>query len=485
MWAEAAPFTLKTPAGPLVGEKTGAVRVFRGVPFAEPPVGSLRFRAPQPLKPWTTPREALRFGAAAMQPGDSAEAPRSEDCLTLNIWAPEGKGPFPVFVWIHGGGFTGGYPYEPIYDGTGMAEQGIVLVSVAYRLGVFGFLDMEPLLGPAYRGSANHALRDLMLALTWVQRNIEAFGGNPQRVTIGGESAGAKLTDILMGVPEAEGLFQQMISESGGAERIHTPEHAKDVALGFGEAWKKETGLAVAELATAPARQIIAVQQKFMAGWPLHFPLRCEVDGALLPRKPVETIAMGSSKGKRLLIGTNRDESAAFVGPHPKKDAGPGDLGNAAAETFAKVYARYAEVYPEMTVEERRIRALSAEEYWVPSLRVAEAHVRCGGETYVYRLDFSETSGGMKGFAYHSLDLPLVWRKPHEKVENAGAETALGAAVQQAWLAFLRGGAPAAPGMPEWPKWNAETRPTMLVNSESRVETKPQEAELRLWDGVL
>ena len=476
--------TIKTPSGPLIGEQAGAVKVFRGVPFAEPPVGPLRFRPAMPVKPWRAPREALRFAAAAMQPGEG-KWEQSEDCLYLNIWAPAGKGPFPVYVWIHGGGFTGGASFEPLYDGTGLAEQGIVCVTVAYRLGAFGFLDMEPVLGAECAASANNGLRDLMMALEWVQKNIAAFGGDPERVTIGGESAGAKLTDILMGVPAAEPLFQQMISESGGAERVNGPGKAKDVALGFAELWQKETGLAPKALATAPARQIIQMQQKFIASWPSHFPLRCEVDGKLLPRKPVETIRAGLSKGKRLLLGTNRDESAAFVGPHPQHDAGPADLGNLTAEQFATVYERYAKLYPEMSVEERRIRALTAEEYWIPSMRVAEAHVEGGGEAYVYRLDFSESSGRMKGQAYHSLDLPLVWKKPHADVENVRAEAELADVVQPAWVAFLRGEAPGAKGLPAWPKYDLESRATMILDGKSRVEEKPQAAELRLWEGVL
>jgi para-nitrobenzyl esterase len=318
-----------------------------------------------------------------------------------------------------------------------------------------------------------------------VQKNIAAFGGDPQRVTIGGESAGAKLTDILMGVPAAEPLFQQMISESGGAERVNGPGKAKEVALGFAELWQKETGLTPTALATAPARQIIQIQQKFVASWPSHFPLRCQVDGKLLPRKPVETIHTGTSKGKRLLIGTNRDESAAFVGPHPEHDATAADLGNLTTEQFAAVYERYAKLYPEMSVEERRIRALTAEEYWVPSMRVAEAHVAGGGEAFVYRLDFAESSGRMKGQAYHSLDLPLVWKKPHAGVENESAEAALGDEVQPAWIAFLRGEAPNAKGLPEWPKYELESRATMILDVKSRVEEKPQAAELALWEGVL
>jgi len=475
---------VKTASGQLRGLSANGVRVFRGVPFAEPPVGPLRFRPPQIVKPWAGERDATQFSASPMQFGEP-RVKHSEDCLYLNIWAPEGKGPFPVFVWIHGGGFVGGHAFEAIYDGSEFARAGIVCVTVAYRLGVFGFLDIEPLLGAEYVGSANNALRDLMFALEWVRENIAAFGGDPQRVTIGGESAGAKLTGILMGVPQAQPLFQQMISESGGAERVFPQPAAAAVAKGYGELWSRRTGGDSASIATAAPELLIQVQHAFIAGWPQHFPLRGEIDGVLLPQLPVETIAAGATKGKRLLIGTNREESALFVGPHPTKDATAKDIGNLSLAEFMEVYARYKSIYPDLTAEQLRIRALSAEEYWVPSMRVADAHVKGGGTAWMYRLDFEETSGRLEGYAYHSLDIGLVWDHPHALVENAAAESALAAQVHQAWVSFIRGDSPTATGLPAWPQYTSSTRPTMILDTQSRVEENPQEAELRLWDGVL
>jgi para-nitrobenzyl esterase len=477
---------LRTPSGPLRGEQAAGVSAFRGVPFAEPPIGPLRFRAPVAVKPWVAERDATHFRAAAMQ-SDASGVEQSEDCLYLNIWTPAGssghRGPSPVYVWIHGGGFTGGNAFEPMFDGTVLAQEGIVCVTVAYRLGVFGFLDLEPLLGAEYAGSANNALRDLMTALAWIQRNIEAFGGDPTRVTIGGESAGAKLTDILMGIPSARPLFQQMISESGGAERVFTRAQCESVAHGFGDAWRAQNGDTL--VLSAPAEALIETQKQFIAAWPYHFPLRCEIDGALLPLRPVESIAAGSSRGKRLLLGTNRDESAAFLGPHPTKNPGAANLGNLSVSDFDSVYRKYPALYPEMTAEQLRIRAVTAEEYWIPSLRVADAHIKGGGTAFVYRLDFAETSGYYKGYAFHSLDVRLVWDQPLATVENAQAEADLAHEMHHAWLMFLRGEAPAAAGVPTWPVYNVQTRPTLVFDAQNRVEQRPQEAELRLWDGVL
>jgi para-nitrobenzyl esterase len=475
---------VRTRSGKLRGESAAGIRIFRGVPFAVPPVGPLRFRPTLPVKPWTGERDATQFSASPMQFGEPL-VKHSEDCLYLNIWAPEGKGPYPVFVWIHGGGFVGGHAFEAIYDGSGFAREGIVCITIAYRLGVFGFLDVEPLLGAEYAGTANNALHDLMIALQWVRENVASFGGDPSRVTIGGESAGAKLTDILMGVPQAQPLFHQMISESGGAERVFTQPDSSTVGKGYGELWRSQTGTDVANLATAAPELLIRTQHEFIAEWPQHFPLRAEIDGVLLPRLPVETIAAGSTQGKRLLIGTNREESALFVGPHPTKDATAKDIGNIRLGEFAQVYQRYKTIYPKLTAEQLRIRALSAEEYWVPSMRVVDAHVKGGGTAWMYRLDFEEANGRLQGYAYHALDVGLVWDHPHVVVSNAAAEAMLAKQMHLAWATFIRGESPAAPGLPPWPQYSSATRPTMVLDTQCRLEEKPQEAELRLWDRIL
>ena len=473
-----------TALGRLRGECLAGARVFRGIPFAASPVGPLRFRAPAKALPWTGVRDATRFAASPMQVGEPG-VEHSEDCLYLNLWTPDSKGPHPVFVWIHGGGFTGGHAFEPVYDGAALAREGIVCITVGYRLGVFGFLDLEPLLGPSYAGSANNGLRDLVAALEWVRDHVANFGGNPAQVTIGGESAGAKLTDILMGAPSAASLFHQMISESGGAERVWPHNTAESIAQGFAEQWRAASGKSDSALLTAPAETLIPVQHAFIEQWPQHFPLRPELDAQLLPRLPIQAIAAGSARGKRLLIGTNRDESALFVGPAPQHDPSKAELGNLPQSRFQTVYDQYAAIYPELSVEQRRIRALSAEEYWIPSIRVADAHLQGGGSAWMYRLDFSETEGRLKGYAYHSLDVGLVWEKPHTGIGNDAEEAALAQQIHQAWAAFLRGDAPAAVGLPPWPEYAGESRPTMILDRTSHVARQPGEAELRLWAGVL
>jgi para-nitrobenzyl esterase len=482
--APGSPVTVNTPSGMLRGEQSAGVSVFRGVPFAEAPIGPLRFRPPMKMKRWKGERNATRFAAAAMQEG-TLGVEHSENCLYLNLWAPQGKGPFPVYVWIHGGGFTGGRAFEPLFDGTALAAAGIICITVAYRLGVFGFLDLEPLLGASYSGSANNALRDLIAALEWVQENVSAFGGDTSRVTVAGESAGAKLSDTLLGIPAAQPLFHQVISESGGAERVWSRADSAVVTHGFGEEWRSQAGNEIANLSKAPAGELIEAQQRFIKQWPQHFPLRVETDGSLLPQLPVKTIAAGSSRGKRLLIGTNRDESAAFLGPHPEHDPRPVDLGNLTVGRFSEVFRRYPEIYPQMSPEQLRIRAVTAEEYWIPSIRVADAHIKGGGSAWMYRLDFAESSGLLRGYAFHALDTKLVWDRPSAHVENATAEAELARQMHHAWIAFIRGEIPGGNGLPIWPEYRSDRRPTMVFNTRNLVEMAPQEAELRLWDGVL
>ncbi|MGI4829353.1 MAG: carboxylesterase/lipase family protein [Janthinobacterium lividum] len=476
------PVVVETPLGRLVGEGRGAVNCFRGVPFAQPPVGPLRFRPPQPATPWKGVRQATTFAGAAPQAGGNA-ASHTEDCLYLNVWAPSAPGSYPVFVWVHGGGFTGGEAFDPLFDGTGFAERGILVVTVAYRLGVLGFLDMEPLLGASYAGSANNALKDLVAALGWIHENISAFGGDPAQVTLGGESAGAKLTDLLMGVPAAKPFFHQMISESGGAERIASKEESLKVGQGFAAAWKAQMGTPASAVLTATAEQLIGVQEQFTRDWPKHFPLRPEIDGSFIPQAPLEAIKAGASRGKRLLLGTNRDESALFIGPDPAKDPTARDVGNLPIAQFQTIEEAYSKLYPEMAAPLRRIRSLSAEEYLVPSVRVLEAHLTAGGEGFAYRFDFPG-EGRFAGLAFHSYELRFVWEHFGKAVPSDTVRQ-LAVSMHTAWASFLRGSTPAGPGLPAWPPYTLQAQKTMILDVPSHVEAHPEEAELALWKGLL
>lgn len=478
-----APVIAHTSSGGLRGAVADDANIFRRVPFAQPPIGPLRFRAPRPVQPWSGIRDATQFATAAVQP-DTPGFLQSEDCLYVNICTPRTPGPHPVFVWIHGGGFTGGRSFDPMFDGTTFAQQGIICITIAYRLGVFGFLDLDAALGPLYAGSANNALRDIMLALTWIQQNVAAFGGDPTRITIGGESAGAKLTDILMGIPSATPLFQQMISESGGAERIWPAARATIIASNFCAQWTASSGQPDSVLKYAAAHEIVAAQRQFTGASPVHFPLRPEIDGSLIRQHPVENIRQGSARGKRLLIGTDLDESALFIGPHPAKDPDSDDLGNMPVEQFRPIEEEYRKIYPGLSDQMLRIRSLTAEEYGIPSLRVADAQASAGGTVYAYRFDYAQQSGRFTGLAFHSSELRFVW--DHMMQPTVSTETLqLAATIHDAWCSFIRGEAPQAAGLPPWPPYSIQSRPTMILDRSSRVENKPQDAEIKAWSGLL
>lgn len=465
---------VRTKLGIVAGEESNGIRRFLGIPFAQPPVGPLRFRAPQPAKPWSGIRNATQFAASAMQP---AHANQSEDCLYLNVYTPSTiSKPLPVFVWIHGGGFTGGSPID--FDGAVFAKDGVITVTVPYRLGVFGFLDWSSLLGPDYADSANNGLRDLVMSLRWVHENIAAFGGDPARVTIGGESAGAKMIAFLMAVDEALPYFSGMISESGGGERILDAAGAKNVAQALAAQLPTRSRDAILAM---PPQDLIAAQQRIIDAAPGNFPLRTQSGGAMLPHRAIPAITAGSTRGKRLLIGTNRDENALYLGTHAAEPITQRRLGNSTETQFQSMLAQYAKLYPQMSVADLHIRALTAEEYWVPSIRVATAHKQGGGgATYFYRLDEPAATGPHKGESYHSYDLGFVFENLAQG--EPPAAQALSKEIHAAWVAFIQGNTPAATGLPTWPQWDAKQRATMLFNSTSTIEQQPFEAELRLWD---
>jgi para-nitrobenzyl esterase len=474
--AQDAETVVLSPCGALRGRVEEGVRVFRGVPFAQPPVNELRFRPPLKAMPWKGTRDAARFAPAAMQDG---KASMSEDCLYLDVYAPGDKhsAGLPVFVWIHGGGNVAGSSQEA--RGAAFARDGVVCVALNYRLGVLGFLEMEPLLGASYAGSANNGVRDLIAGLAWVRENIAAFGGDPAKVTIGGQSAGAKLTDTLLGVAGVEAMFGQAVSESGGAERVWAKAgEAHAVGAAFGVVWTDAK-----RLLTAPAEEMIEAQKEMLKAWPHGRPLRPMVDGELIGELPIAAMQRGSARGKRLLIGTNREESAAFLGPRPQLVKAQ-DLMSLTKEKFDGVEAGYAALYPDLSEERRRVRAVSAEEYWVPSVRVADAVAEHQGKVWMYLLEFTEESGRLGEFAYHSEEMAMVWGRPRVGIAKAAAEARLASQLHAAWVSFVKGRVPGAEGLPAWPEYTARERETMVIDRVSRVERRPQEAELRLWDGV-
>jgi para-nitrobenzyl esterase len=240
------------------------------------------------------------------------DAPCSEDCLYLNVWTPSEPGPHPVFVWIYGGGNISGATSEPIYDGRNFARSGVVCVTVGYRVGAFGFLELGELLGAEFRGSGNNAIRDQILALQWVRDNIGAFGGDPSRVTVGGESAGGKSVSALLATPSARGLFHAAIIESGGGQTVHDVEQANSVTELLMRQLRSIVSASDA-LFVASATELLTAEQRTLAAYPRSFAFRAVVDGQTLPDQPLRAVVTGASHDIRVLIGSNRDESLLFM----------------------------------------------------------------------------------------------------------------------------------------------------------------------------
>ncbi|HEX9499774.1 MAG TPA: carboxylesterase family protein, partial [Mycobacterium sp.] len=313
-----------TANGPIRGSDDGLVKVWRGVRYALAPTGDLRWRAPEPPQPWREVVDATGFSPVCPQPVEpripiDLGAPQGDDCLSLNVWAPsdtaagDGK---PVMVWIHGGAYIFGSASQPLYDGAVLSAGGdVVVVTVNYRVGAFGFLDLSSFSTPTHRFDSNPGLRDVILALQWVRDNIAAFGGDPNRVTLFGESAGAGIVTTLLTTPVAAGLFSAAIAQSSPATSVYDTTRGRRVA----EEFIDELGLApndVDRLSDVPADAIVAASRALFNDVPLRSPgllaFAPIVDGDLVPDYPVKLAREGRSHPVPLIIGTNKHEAALF-----------------------------------------------------------------------------------------------------------------------------------------------------------------------------
>jgi para-nitrobenzyl esterase len=390
----------------------------------------------------------------------------SEDCLYLNVFAPQGQGPFPVLVWIHGGGNSGGGTLGE--SGAGLAKEGIVFVSVAYRLGTFGFVEWGDILGREYADSGDNGILDQLQAIRWLRENVAAFGGDPRRITVAGQSAGAKDVAALMALPGAKGMFSRAIMESGSGQTVNTPSEARDVAnlflayLGLNRGDERQ----VLEL---PAQTLLAAQRKVESNYPFNYPFRPYVGGRVLPKRPVDLVD-GSVP---LLLGTNHDESMGFISPGDgSKPIASREASNISYSRVKEMEIRYRAAFPNATDLERRVALLTAEEYWMPSVRFAEAHSARGGKTWMYRFDHKSTDprDPRVGFAVHGAEIGYA-RNPHP-----------GWNMHQTWVAFIKGEDPA-----DWPRYNATRRLVRIYgqNGAEAIEADPNGDERKLWDGVL
>jgi para-nitrobenzyl esterase len=464
------------------------------------------------MERWSGERDATRFGPASHQ-ASRPLAPllgilvgeESEDCLTLNVWAPAASGARrPVMVWIHGGAWVIGSGSERTYDASHLVRRGdVVVVTVNYRLGPFGFLRTREL-GAGLDATGNAGMLDQVAALEWVRDEIAAFGGDPGNVTVFGESAGSVNIACLLTMPRARGLFLRAVLQSGSLNLTRPPSVALDAArqiLG-------ELGIApehAHRLREVPAKDLMTATNA-VAGRSVIPPYSPVADGELIPARPFGAVAEGSARGIPLIVGTNLDEMKLYRFLDPSIDRldeatlvqrcgplfpGPGPDGRSKAERAVEAY-RVA----------RRGRGddVSPVEIWLAistdhlfragALRLAELHARHTPDVFVYQFAWKGAEPGRPQGAVHALDLPFVFGTlaTSEIGAIAGrtpAAHALSAQMQDAWLAFARGGRPRAAGLPEWPAYAPPRRATMIFADPPRVVDAPQEPERAVWDAVL
>ena len=490
--------TVQATAGSIQGRIKNGALLFAGIPYAKAPVESLRFRPPQPLATFAEPYPALKFSPAAPQiPSggmtDNAPVRWSEDCLYLNISAPvealeaNDSGDRAVMVWIHGGGYTSGQGAIPWYNGNRFAKNNdIVVVSINYRLGALGFADLTHL-GEEFATSNINGTLDQIAALKWVQDNIAAFGGDPSRVTIAGESAGGFSVATLMACPSAEGLFQQAIPQSGACHHTLPREASKKVT----EHFLGELGLNSAiELEAASAEDILAAQKAttayFSQGasqvnslgvavspfYPVH-------GNTTLPEDPLTAARNGASDTVRVLIGSNKDETTLWSVGETDQEKLERTLAGYQAEEALVVYQR---TRPEASSHDLLVAITTDHMFRIPAIRLAEAR-QGAAATYMYQFNWRSRALDGALAATHSLEIPFAF----DNLDQAGVDFFLGPGpspqgladtMHKAWCDFIK------TGEPGWPAYDTSTRATMFFDDVCEVVENPDSEERAAWDGI-
>ena len=474
--AAAQPVHVAVDSGRLIGASDGGVMSFKGVPYAGPPVGPLRWRPPQPALPWTGERNATAFGPICPQPQrpELAEsgAAQSEDCLTLNVWAPaHAERPAPVMVWLHGGGNRGGSSSGRYFDGASFGRDGVVLVSLNYRLGALGFFAHPALTGEAAGDQplANYGLMDQIAALQWVRRNIRAFGGDPDNVTVFGESAGGVDVLALLTAPSARGLFAKAIVESGGL--FEHPESLQQ-SQSTGARIATALGLPGASATAAQLRALPAdalVKQEIYGDGPI-------IDGRLLREDVTAAFSRGDVAPVPLIIGYNSNEGSLM-------DDDPGRPTELLSEFTPAELTLAHQAYPEATDDAALAHALFRDTHFAfPAWWIAG---RASAPVYIYRFGYIRVRqrGRMTG-ASHGAEIPYVFdswsQSPGGGIFMTDSERAEASMVHGCWIAFARTGAPACLPAPAWPRAVAEAPQLMVFDTDAASVGKADRRQLDL-----
>ena len=491
---------VQTRAGAVRGSVVDGVQIFKGIPYAAPPFGANRLRPPEPTPPWTGVRDALTYGPKQPQPPYppqvSAMLPElvsgGEDCLNLNIWSPDlAPAKHPVMVWIPGSAFQYGTAATTFYDGSRFARDGVTCVTINYRVSTDGFLALGD-------GIANCALLDQIAALRWVRENIAAFGGDPDNVTVFGESGGAMTIGMMLSMPRAEGLFRRAILESGGAHPFLSAASARRV----GEILAEKLGVEATReaIAAVPIDQLLAAQvelsgeilthpdparwgEELMASQTIWQPV---LDGDVIPERPIDRIRAGASAGVDLLVGSNRDEWRLFLALGGIIDLIPPEAVAGAAATYGlpveATLEAYRAIHPNASPGD--LLAALQGDWWcrIPAVRLADAHAsNSSGATYMYEFAWRSPQFGGRLGASHALEIPFVFDTLGMGTEagwGSQPPQSLADTMHAAWVAFASTGNPG----PGWPAYDARRRATMRFDTTSVVVDDPLAAERKVWE---
>jgi para-nitrobenzyl esterase len=459
--ANAQTVVTKVSGGWVKGIVEGPALVFKGVPYAKPPVGPLRFMPPQPPVSWKDTLSCEKFGSPASQGGGPGGLKGSEDCLSLNVYTPTTArdAKLPVLVWVHGGSLTGG-------SGMGMNgyafadDDSVVTVTINYRLGVFGFMYLGDI-GKAYQQSGNNGLLDLIMALKWIRQNIAAMGGDAANVTVMGESAGAKLTSALLAAPQAKGYFNQQILESGGVQCIRDSVTAKVMRL------RLMTKLGVtkpADLLKISAEKLIAAQAEISNGAQGTNYWGPVIDGAVISQDPYQYILKNKNDKVRFLVGTNKFESKMFMGfdkrlNNPDSTVLYGWFG----DNYRYVLSNFKTEAQKESADSAALKVLTQYMYQMHSYRLANTLAQAGNHIWMYRFDYKRDGTG----ATHADELGYVWFLPKQNNFNQ-TELNLAHEMHQTWVNFIKGKAPGEVNGTLWPHFVAGENNIMVFDAVSK-----------------
>lgn len=478
-----------TDAGLIEGVAEGGIRVYRGIPYAAAPIGDRRWRAPQQAPKWEGVRSSVSFSPVCPQQGhyppEAPPEPMSEDCLTLNVWAPEGAADakLPVMVWVHGGGLVNGSGSTPIYWGDELAKRGVIVVTFNYRLGALGFLAHPELNDEsAHGGSGNYGLLDQIAALTWVQRNIAAFGGDPDQVTIFGQSSGSISVSALVASPRAKGLFRRAIGQSGGLfEPLEfDPRFTPEGAAAYGLRFAQRAGAAsLSALRELPADALVGVP----------FGPQFNIDNLALTKSPYDAYATGDVNDVDLLLGANKDEGEWFLAG---TEVTVENFKNVLARTFPGWLVTFVGAKPGDNDSEARASAAAFEtdmrfrwNMW------AWARYATAERKPVYFYQFSASPPFREGSPYfglgatHGVELPYIFGHLDLAAANwSDKDRALAKTVAAYWVNFAKSGDPNADGLPSWRKFGAAPDEVMVLGETIGGAPIPDVDRLRRIDSV-